>query len=210
MSCVCVGSTAEGPVSQPADKRRTLSPDPYVKSQQAYVVIRASRREYNSEYMERFERKEASALLTLQSASEKDIDTLLELERSVSGPNTYSPTLEKEEWEEELKSGSVFLIKNGDEIVGNISYENKGPDHLYISGIAVRPEFQGRGLGTQALKQILDQHSEVSRIDLVTHPDNPALKLYESLGFTVESREENYWGEGEPRLVLVLQRGGGK
>jgi len=44
------------------------------------------------------------------------------------------------------------------------------------------------------------------RIELVTHPDNPALKLYESLGFTVESRKENYWGDGEPRLVLAIVR----
>jgi hypothetical protein len=29
-------------------------------------------------------------------------------------------------------------------------------------------------------------------------------KLYESLGFKVESHQENYFGDGEARLVLVL------
>ena len=160
--------------------------------------------------MEGFEKKETIASPILQSATEADIDTLLELEKSVSGSNVYSPNLEREDWQEEFESGRVFLIKSGDEIVGNISYEEKSPDHLYISGLVVRPEFQGKGLGRQALEQILDKYPETARIDLVTHPDNPALKLYESLGFTVESRKENYWGEGEPRLVLVLRRGGGK
>lgn len=159
--------------------------------------------------MESIEKKEAFTSLMLQSASEADMDTLLELEKSVSGSNIYSPNLKREDWQEEFENGEVFLIKSGDEVVGNISYAEKGPDHLYISGLVVRPEFQGKGLGRQALKQVLDKYPETSRIDLVTHPDNPALKLYESLGFTVESRKENYWGEGEPRLVLVLQRSGG-
>ena len=160
--------------------------------------------------MESFENKKANVSLILESASEADIDTLLELEKSVSGSNTYSPNLEREDWQEEFENGKVFLIKDGDEVVGNISYQEKGPDHLYISGLVVRPEFQGKGLGRQALQQVLDTYPEATRVDLVTHPDNPALKLYESLGFIVESRKENYWGDGEPRLVLVLHRREGK
>lgn len=160
--------------------------------------------------MEAFERKETIASPILQSASEADIETLINLEKSVSGPKTYSANLEEDDWREELKNGEVFLIKSGDKVVGNLSYELKSPDHLYISGLVVSPEFQGKGLGRQVLQQVLDKYPEIARVDLVTHPDNPALKLYESLGFIVESRKENYWGEGEPRLVLVLQRGGGK
>lgn len=157
--------------------------------------------------MESFERKE-SLPASLLRASEADIEKLLELEKSVAGPNTYSPMLEEDEWREELKSSSVFFIKSGDEIVGSISYEEKSPEHLYISGVVVNPEFQGKGFARNALQEILDQHPEAKRIDLVTHPDNPALKLYESLGFRVESRKEDYWGDGEPRLVLAIVKEG--
>lgn len=155
--------------------------------------------------MESFEKRE-SLEPTLMQASEADIDTLLELEKSVAGPHTYSAMLEADDWKEELKSCSVFLIKSGNEVVGNISYEIKSPEHIYISGLVVTPEFQGKGIAKKVLTQVLDKYSNTKRIDLVTHPDNPALKLYESLGFKIESRKENYWGEGEPRLVLVLQR----
>jgi ribosomal-protein-alanine N-acetyltransferase len=52
---------------------------------------------------------------------------------------------------------------------------------------------------------ILEKCKGTDRIDLVTHPENKnALQLYMSLGFKVESRRENYFGDGEPRLVLVL------
>lgn len=90
--------------------------------------------------------------------------------------------------------------------MGSVSYEVKSPDHIYISGLVVKPEFQGKGIATTALKQVLAKYVNAKRIDLVTHPDNPALKLYESLGFKTESRVENYWGEGQPRLVLALER----
>jgi ribosomal protein S18 acetylase RimI-like enzyme len=38
----------------------------------------------------------------------------------------------------------------------------------------------------------------------VTHPENAgALRLYMSLGFKVESRIEDCFGDGEPRLVMA-------
>jgi ribosomal-protein-alanine N-acetyltransferase len=144
--------------------------------------------------------------LSLERASVSDIETLLKLEKTVSGSNTYSPMLEAEEWKEEFEKSTVYLLKMGGKVVGNLSYEQKTPDHLYISGLVVIPEYQGRGIARNALTQLIEEHPEATRIDLVTHPDNPALKLYESLGFVVEDRKENFYGDGEPRLILVLAR----
>lgn len=112
----------------------------------------------------------------------------------------------EKEWKEELETCTVYLLKEGNMPVGSIAYEEKSPDHIYISGIIVRPEFQGKGIATRAIREVLDTYPTASRIDLVTHPENSALKLYESLGFKVESQKENYFGDGEPRLVLVLSR----
>jgi ribosomal protein S18 acetylase RimI-like enzyme len=142
----------------------------------------------------------------LQKASETDIETLLRLEQSVAGSHTYSPMLEEDEWKEELAKSTVFLIKNGDDVVGSISYEQKSPQHMHISGLVVTPSHQRQGIARDVLTQVLDEHPAATRIELVTHPDNPALKLYESLGFTMEGRKENYYGDGEPRLVLALVR----
>lgn len=155
--------------------------------------------------MEAFEQKK-EVTTSLERAGEADIATLIDIEKSIGDAHTYSSMLEEEEWREELRGNSIFLLRHGNDVVGSISYEEKSPEHLYISGVVVRPEFQGQGIARAALQKVLEEHSTAKRIDLVTHPDNPALKLYESLGFRVESRHENYWGEGEPRLLLAIER----
>ena len=141
---------------------------------------------------------------SLKKASVSDIPALLDLEKSVAGTYIYSPMLEADEWKEELQKGKVYLIEKDDVPIGNLSYEKKSNDHVYISGLVVSPAFQGQGVAREVLIKLLEELKDVRRIDLVTHPDNHvALHLYQSLGFVIESRKENYWGDGEPRLVCV-------
>lgn len=142
--------------------------------------------------------------VVLKESLISDIPVLLELEQSVAGTNVYSPMLDKDEWKEELQKNKVYLIEKNNMVMGNISYERKGSDHVYISDLVINPAFQGQGTAREALTALLEELKDVERIDLVTHPDNQtALQLYQSLGFVVESRKENYYGDGEPRLVLV-------
>jgi ribosomal protein S18 acetylase RimI-like enzyme len=142
--------------------------------------------------------------IILKLATEKKISIFLALEKSVMGSKTYSGIDDEVEVKEEFKNNIVYLIQNGNETVGSIEYEMKSSEHAYISGLVVKPEFQGKGIGREALKQLLEKIGGLKRIDLVTHPDNTsALKLYKSFGFVVESRKENYYGDGEPRFMLA-------
>ncbi|KKU03864.1 MAG: hypothetical protein A2131_02405 [Candidatus Sungbacteria bacterium GWC2_49_10] len=143
----------------------------------------------------------------LKKAILDDFPILLELEKSVAGTNIYSPMLEENEWKEELRKNTVYLIIKNEDIVGNLSYEKKSNDHVYISGLVIDPRFQGQGIAREVLTNLLKELKDVQRIDLVTHPDNRrALELYRSLGFVIGSRKEDYFGDGEPRLALVLER----
>ncbi|KKQ35741.1 MAG: N-acetyltransferase GCN5 [Candidatus Nomurabacteria bacterium GW2011_GWB1_37_5] len=135
-----------------------------------------------------------------------DLQTLIDLEKSVPATNVYSPALTMDDWKDEFEKGEVYLIKKDDDIVGNISYEKKSDDHVYVSGILVDYRFQGQGIAKEALNQVLEKFRNIKRIDLVTHPDNPAINLYQSFGFSIESRIENYYGDGQPRLRLVLNK----
>ncbi len=146
-------------------------------------------------------------IVNLKKAIVSDIPTLIMLEKSVAGTKIYSPMLEENEWTEEFKKGTVYLIEKDSIIVGNLSYEKENEDHVHISGLVINPQFQNQGIARQALMQILEELKNVKKIDLATHPNNAkALKLYQSLGFVAESRKENYFGDGEPRLILVLQK----
>lgn len=145
--------------------------------------------------------------INLKRATKADISVLIELEKSVAGTKIYSPMLEEKEWEEALEKEVVYLIEKDGAIAGNVSYERKEEGRVYISGLVINPRFKGQGIGREVVIRILDEVKDAKRIELVTHPDNAsALVLYESLGFVVESRVENYYGDGEPRLVLVLER----
>ena len=137
----------------------------------------------------------------------QDIPVLISIEKSVSGNKIYSAMLTEGEWHETLSKNTIYLIEKDNKIVGNISYELKNPAHAHIDGLAIMPLFQGQGIARQAMQLVLEELKAVQKIDLVTHPENTrAIKLYESLGFKVESRIENYFGDGEPRIKLVKNR----
>ena len=140
----------------------------------------------------------------LERATLRDLDVFLALEKKVSGSKIYSPTLDPEEAIREFETNVVYLIKKAGEAVGSIMYERKDKEHAYISGLAVDPQYQQQGIARTALLSILDELKDYKRIDLAVHPENErALKLYLSLGFKEESRKENYYGDGEPRLILA-------
>ncbi|MDP1845715.1 MAG: N-acetyltransferase [Candidatus Moranbacteria bacterium] len=92
-------------------------------------------------------------------------------------------------------------------LVGIISYKIRDKDHVYIGGLIIKPEFQKQGLGKQVMEKLLEELKDYKELDLVVHPENfSAIKLYKSLGFIEKSRLENHYGDGEPRLLLVLER----
>lgn len=113
----------------------------------------------------------------------------------------------EKEWVDEINKNTVYIIKKGGVAVGNISYEKKGRNHVYLSSCVIDLRFQNRGIGSEALTFVLKKLKKIKRIDLVTHPRNTAaIILYLSFGFIIESWKDNYYGDGEPRLVLALMR----
>ncbi len=71
-------------------------------------------------------------------------------------------------------------------------------------GVAVSPEHRGRGVGTALLEHLLkDARGKCPAISLSVSPNNPAIRLYERLGFeTVEIRGTH------PVMVVKLEARG--
>lgn len=68
-------------------------------------------------------------------------------------------------------------------------------DHILgESSILVDPDFQGIGIGSKIistfLKEVEENHPEILRVELIARESNPAIKLYEKLGFKKEGRFE--------------------
>ncbi len=147
--------------------------------------------------------------IRLQKASTKDIPKLLEIENSAANTKIYSAMTDEKEWKQELNNNNatVYFILKNKVIVGNASYERKNNAHACISGLVISPEFQGMGIGRETIRLILEELKDVKIIELVTHPENEvAIKLYLSFGFIIKSRKENYFGDGEPRIIMVKKQ----
>lgn len=98
-------------------------------------------------------------------ASRRDIPKLIEIEQRVQNgikekarvsnlyPNIYSPTLTEKEWLDELEKAKVFFISLQGQNVGSLILEEKDNHKtLYVGGLVILPEFQGKGIASKILK----------------------------------------------------------
>jgi len=134
------------------------------------------------------------------------VDEYLELEKKVGG-KTYFATRSKDEFLEKLGKRKIYLFREGDKTIGHISVVTKEDGSVYFSNFAIDPEYQGKGYARKIIELtreiIRDEVKDAPRLEAAAHPDNlKAIHLYESLGFKITGRKENYCGDGEPRLIL--------
>lgn len=142
--------------------------------------------------------------IEFRQATVKDAEAFIVLQERSTDVKLYGPVGGQEQALKEISENTLYLIRIRDEIVGSAGYCVRSDGSVYISNVVVAPGKQRQGLGRAAMVFVLGKNMNAPRFDLVTHPDNErALGLYLSLGFQVESRSENHFGDGEPRLVLA-------
>jgi ribosomal protein S18 acetylase RimI-like enzyme len=67
-------------------------------------------------------------------------------------------------------------------------------DSIFLSNIGIRPAYQGRGIGTKLIQDLLDEgRARGVPVELRVLKVNPARDLYERLGFTVTEEFETHW-----------------
>lgn len=96
--------------------------------------------------------------------------------------------------------------KTKEEVIG-IAGVHTFPDnprrrHVGQMGMAIRDDWQGRGVGkalVQAIVELSDKWLNLTRIELEVYHDNePAIKLYKRFGFEIEGRLVKYaYRDGE-------------
>lgn len=87
----------------------------------------------------------------------------------------------------------VSIIEATNFDVGGLWLEWK-PDSLYIHEIQIVPDYQGQGLGTAVIRDVMGQAANrMLPVELFVVPANPRAKhLYERLGFVVTSIESPF------------------
>jgi len=124
-------------------------------------------------------------------------------------------------WRDHLRLwGRAFIVAEHDNaIVGyvmcrverSMGYINRFfPKKVgHIVSIAVRPEYRRRGIGTKLMKEAIKKLKEVygvKEVYLEVRVSNePAIRLYEKLGFKKVRRLKYYYLDGEDAWLMAME-----
>jgi GNAT superfamily N-acetyltransferase len=88
-------------------------------------------------------------------------------------------------YREHYKTAEFLVLEHEGQAVGRL-YVDRWPAEIRLMDVALLPEARGRGLGTVVLRELQDEASAAGK-PLRIHVEryNPALRLYERLGFRV-------------------------
>jgi len=124
-------------------------------------------------------------------------------EQRVADPRLYGPPLDRDACASEIANNCLYFVEVDGALAATAAWKLREDGSAYLSSIAVDPAFRRRGIARAAMLFLLEEARGCARIDLITHPDNTAaIALYRSLGFAIESRKEDFFGDGEPRVVM--------
>lgn len=141
--------------------------------------------------------------LTLQRATENDWQEIEEFEQAAASKVFHAISGEKQA-RDYIKTNEVYFINFENKKVGALAY-CKEDDGYYISELITNKDYQRKGIGLAAMELALKQIGDV-KAWLVTHPENSAaIGLYSKLGFKITAWKEDYFKDGEPRLVLIRE-----
>lgn len=97
----------------------------------------------------------------------------------------------REMMEQSILNYPKFIITCDDMPVGCVSCKEEGPGVYEIGCLCVIPEFQGKGIGTQAVKFVMSHYKDWDKFTLITPSDKDEnVKFYtEKCGFDIVSTE---------------------
>ena len=134
----------------------------------------------------------------IQDAFPEDIDELEALEKRCfpEEPWTRGMLLE------ELRSGGTYfaIAREKGRITGYICAWIIPPYECQIGSIAVLPECRRKGIAAALLNGLIESCEKAETDDIyleVRVSNTPAIALYESFGFEIESIRKRYYQDGE-------------
>ena len=92
----------------------------------------------------------------------------------------------------------IQIILVDDEKIGFWHGNNIDKNNFELGNICILPNFQGKGIGTKIMQQILENH-KTQNIHLQYFKQNPVERLYKRLGF--EKRDET-----EFHIKMILKK----
>ncbi len=137
-------------------------------------------------------------------ANQQDLKELVELEQ-LCFDDPWSADLMSESMESAW--ALAILCRTPDGQLAGAALGQCVAGEAELHSLAIRPEFRGHGWGLRLLNAFLDEcrhaRAEVCYLD-VREGNQPALALYQKVGFTLDGRRRAYYSNGEDALLMSL------
>lgn len=151
-------------------------------------------------------------LYTLRTATPDDLEFLFDVSTEAMRPvveqlhpgEIFDREQELQKYKEKFVPDEIQIIQHDGKDVGRLRVV-RSPESIYVGGIQILPEFQGRGIGGAIFTDLIEE-SNISGlpITLEVHDVNAkALTFYKSLGFVESGRQE----EAKKAILKYLPRG---
>lgn len=148
--------------------------------------------------------------LTLRPLSDADVEVLLPAVKAPGIREWWGDTSDDDDQRKDFRNeGSAFAIYVGDAVAGWLAFhEETEPDYLQVAfDLLLVPDFQGRGLGAEALRTAIRWFTEERghhRFTIDPSAENErAIAAYVSVGFKPvgllrkhERAPEGHWRDG--------------
>ena len=122
--------------------------------------------------------------VTLRRATPEDVDWLDEFYERLMRPYVeLTHTWDEKRFREIYNTETISIICLDGEDIGLLKVE-KRIDHIYLGDIQLKEAFQGKGIGTSLIRDVIEKskaHGLPLRMRVLKV--NPVLKLYKRLGF---------------------------
>jgi len=145
------------------------------------------------------DRPNHDASLEMEPADWSDMSDVVEIIRSSASwyedlvePEDFSDHLVDLEWaKENFRRRDFFVARLGDEVIGTVTLQNVGEDHVYLGYVYLHEDQVGNGFGRDLLDFARDEtrRRERKSMVLIAHPEAVwACRAYGKYGFEVIAR----------------------
>ncbi len=86
----------------------------------------------------------------------------------------------------------TYIIIFNNEMIGFYQGQVVNERTYYVENICIIPEYQGKGIGTEILKSVINEYSD-KNIEIQYFKQNPIGRLYEKLGFEHNGETEFHY-----------------
>ena len=176
-----------------------LQSDPITYSMSTPALVRPASRRTTNSIRESYQEKSLLGVLICLPTTPENL--------ALAGLDKESTDKDSDKDKEKATTTKPSLIRPGLEDRGipigalSLNPQHGGPNFVHHRhgdiGIDIAPRYQRRGYGGEAIRWVLEwgfKHAHLHRIGIRTLGWNEgALKLYQKLGFVLESRERQLW-----------------